>query len=63
MSFVEYSADCDFPIQNLPYGVFSTAGNVSRVLLYGFYKLPSSVYFFLCVCVCVCVYRTVIVSV
>jgi fumarylacetoacetase len=27
MSFVEYSADCDFPIQNLPYGVFSTAGN------------------------------------
>jgi fumarylacetoacetase len=24
-SWVEYSADCDFPIQNLPYGVFTTA--------------------------------------
>ena len=29
MSFVQYSADCDFPIQNLPYGVFTSAGNVS----------------------------------
>ncbi|XP_003703207.1 fumarylacetoacetate hydrolase [Megachile rotundata] len=26
-SFVEYSANCDFPIENLPYGVFSTANN------------------------------------
>ncbi|KMR04260.1 Fumarylacetoacetase [Lasius niger] len=23
-SFVNYSADCDFPIENLPYGIFST---------------------------------------
>lgn len=23
MSFIQYAADCDFPIQNLPYGVFS----------------------------------------
>lgn len=22
MSWVEYNADCEFPIQNLPYGVF-----------------------------------------
>lgn len=29
MSFVPVAADSDFPIQNLPYGVFSTAGNVS----------------------------------
>ena len=29
MSFIEYSADCDFPIQNLPYGIFSTAADVS----------------------------------
>ncbi|XP_067136127.1 fumarylacetoacetase [Centruroides vittatus] len=27
MSFIEVSADSHFPIQNLPYGVFSTAGN------------------------------------
>ncbi|KAK2164141.1 hypothetical protein LSH36_68g07005 [Paralvinella palmiformis] len=27
MSFIEVSADCDFPIQNLPYGVFSTKDN------------------------------------
>ncbi|XP_076167290.1 fumarylacetoacetate hydrolase [Ptiloglossa arizonensis] len=26
-SFVEYTSDCDFPIENLPYGVFSTASN------------------------------------
>lgn len=29
MSFVPVAADCDFPIHNLPYGVFSTSGNVS----------------------------------
>eukprot|EP00002_Diphylleia_rotans_P037575 TRINITY_DN840_c0_g1_i1.p1 TRINITY_DN840_c0_g1~~TRINITY_DN840_c0_g1_i1.p1 ORF type:complete len:433 (+),score=87.90 TRINITY_DN840_c0_g1_i1:637-1935(+) len=28
-SFVEYDATCDFPIQNIPYGVFSTAANAS----------------------------------
>jgi len=28
--FVEYSADTDFPIENLPYGVFSTKDNPSR---------------------------------
>ncbi|XP_071507873.1 fumarylacetoacetase-like [Diadema antillarum] len=26
-SFIQYGADCQFPIQNLPYGVFSTAAN------------------------------------
>lgn len=30
-SFVEYSSDCDFPIENLPYGVFSTKNNVSNM--------------------------------
>lgn len=30
MSFVSVAPDSDFPIQNLPYGVFSTAANVSR---------------------------------
>lgn len=29
MSFVRVAQDCDFPIHNLPYGVFSTTGNVS----------------------------------
>ncbi|XP_076285305.1 fumarylacetoacetate hydrolase [Lasioglossum baleicum] len=29
-SFVEYSPDCDFPIENLPYGVFSTANNPQK---------------------------------
>lgn len=29
MSFVPVAQDCDFPIHNLPYGVFSTTGNVS----------------------------------
>lgn len=27
-SFIEYDADCEFPIQNLPWGVFTTAANV-----------------------------------
>jgi hypothetical protein len=27
-SFIPYSETSDFPIENLPYGVFSTAGNV-----------------------------------
>ncbi|XP_033625007.1 fumarylacetoacetase-like [Asterias rubens] len=27
MSFIKYDQSCDFPIQNLPYGVFSTAEN------------------------------------
>ncbi|XP_787535.4 fumarylacetoacetase [Strongylocentrotus purpuratus] len=26
-SFIEYGPECNFPIQNLPYGVFSTASN------------------------------------
>lgn len=30
MSFVAVAEDSDFPIQNLPYGIFSTANNVSR---------------------------------
>jgi len=29
MSFVPVPADSDFPLENLPYGVFSTADNVS----------------------------------
>ncbi|EZA52348.1 hypothetical protein DMN91_007249 [Ooceraea biroi] len=29
-SFIEYSADCDFPIENLPYGVFSTRDNPEK---------------------------------
>lgn len=29
MSFIEVSANSDFPIQNLPYGVFSTKEDVS----------------------------------
>ncbi len=29
-SFIDVSADSDFPIQNLPYGVFSTAANTAR---------------------------------
>lgn len=28
-SFIDVKADCDFPIQNLPYGVFSTAADPS----------------------------------
>lgn len=27
-SFIEYSQDCEFPIENLPYGLFSTEGKV-----------------------------------
>ena len=30
MSFVEVSPESHFPIQNLPYGVFSTPDNVSH---------------------------------
>uniref|UniRef100_A0AC35UHH7 Fumarylacetoacetase n=1 Tax=Rhabditophanes sp. KR3021 TaxID=114890 RepID=A0AC35UHH7_9BILA len=30
MSFVDVSADCQFPIENLPYGVFSTATNSKK---------------------------------
>ena len=29
-SWVEYAPDCDFPIQNLPYGIFSPAGGAPR---------------------------------
>jgi len=32
-SFVTVSSDSDFPIQNLPYGIFSTAANVRSSLL------------------------------
>ena len=27
-SFIEYDSDCEFPLQNLPWGIFSTADNV-----------------------------------
>ncbi|XP_033115548.1 fumarylacetoacetase-like [Anneissia japonica] len=30
MSFIVYDKDCHFPIQNLPYGVFSTADNAQH---------------------------------
>ena len=30
-SFVSYGPDSEFPIENLPYGVFSTASNVRNV--------------------------------
>lgn len=30
MSFVSVAPDCDFPIQNLPYGVFSTKTNEKK---------------------------------
>lgn len=30
MSFIPVAEDSDFPVHNLPYGVFSTTGNVSR---------------------------------
>ncbi len=33
MSFIEVSAENHFPIQNLPYGVFSTKSNVSSLYL------------------------------
>lgn len=29
-SFVEYSSETDFPIENLPYGVFTSSQNVSN---------------------------------
>lgn len=29
-SFIEYDSECEFPLQNLPWGVFSTADNVSE---------------------------------
>lgn len=28
-SFIEYSSETDFPIENLPYGVFTSSRNVS----------------------------------
>jgi hypothetical protein len=31
MSFIEVSVDSDFPIENLPYGIFSTKDNVSQI--------------------------------
>jgi len=31
MSFIEVAADSHFPIQNLPYGIFSTKDNVSDI--------------------------------
>lgn len=30
--FIQYPKLCDFPIENLPYGVFSTSDNVSVYL-------------------------------
>ena len=29
-SFIQYDMDCHFPIQNLPYGIFSSSENSSR---------------------------------
>ncbi|MDE2363630.1 MAG: fumarylacetoacetase, partial [Hyphomicrobiales bacterium] len=29
-SFIDVAPDCDFPIQNLPFGIFSTHGNRER---------------------------------
>ncbi|XP_071445905.1 fumarylacetoacetase [Hetaerina americana] len=29
-SFVKYSSDCEFPLENLPYGVFSSADNANH---------------------------------
>lgn len=31
-SFIEVAPECDFPIQNLPFGVFSRRGSVSKHL-------------------------------
>ena len=28
-SFIQYTEDCHFPIQNLPYGIFSSSENKS----------------------------------
>ncbi|CAF4452252.1 unnamed protein product, partial [Adineta steineri] len=30
MSFIEVNSDSDFPIQNLPYGIFSTKDNAKH---------------------------------
>ncbi len=30
-SFVNYDSNCEFPIENLPYGIFSTKDNVMKV--------------------------------
>ena len=34
MSFIPVSPDSDFPIQNLPYGVFSTVDNVGFIAIW-----------------------------
>lgn len=33
-SFIQYQQYCDFPIENLPYGVFSTNNDVSKMKKY-----------------------------
>lgn len=38
-SFVPCDPGCDFPIQNLPYGVFSTPANVRVLIICLFIKL------------------------
>lgn len=48
-SFIEYSSQCEFPIQNLPYGIFSTTENVSKskcFTKFRFLKLFSFYFFF-----------------
>lgn len=30
-SFIEYSPENDFPIENIPYGVFTSSQNVSKI--------------------------------
>lgn len=37
-SFVQYSPDSDFPIENLPYGVFSATNNVSNPISVVYHK-------------------------
>lgn len=34
MSFVQYDENCDFPIENLPFGIFSTNNDVSSFYVY-----------------------------
>ena len=47
MSFIHVSPESHFPIQNLPYGVFSTPGDVSMVVnskLIVYWQLNCAVY-------------------
>lgn len=37
MSIVPIPVDSDFPLENLPYGIFSTADNVNHKSFYNLY--------------------------